>query len=350
MKKDNYIQTILSIITAFLVGAVVIMLMGYNPLEAYGELFKGAFAGKFGFGATLERFVPLLLTAIAFSVSSTVSVFNIGVEGELYLGGLAAAWVGFAVKGLPKFPHILLCIAVAVVIGGLWALIPACLKAYYRVNEVCTTILLNYVAIQITSYMVNYPLSAKSGVARTPALQKSATLTRILPPSRANTGLFIAIGVWIFVYWFMFYTSSGYKLRSVGINPHFSEYVGIDAKKNMLLGMFMSGAIGGIAGAIEVMGIHGYFLDNFSAGLAFDGMLAALIARNDMKMIPVLAFFLAILKSGALGMERFTGIENSLIDAIIATFILIASMEGLFEFKKRHPKDASQIKKQESNS
>lgn len=335
MKNKHYIDMLLSVAFSFLIGAIIIAFMGYSPLEVYAELFKGAFQGKFNFGGTLERFVPLLLTGLAFAVSSEVAVFNVGVEGELYLGAIFAAWAGFAIKGLPAFIHIPLCIIVGMVIGALWAAIPAILRAYYKVNEVCSTILLNYVAMFIASYLVSYPLSAKTGVAQTPAIQDSAKLAHILKPSRANIGIFIAIAAILIVYWILYRTSAGYKLRSVGLNPFFSDYIGIDAKKIMVRGMMLSGAIGGLAGAIEVMGIYGRYLDNFSQGIAFDGMLACLIARNDIKMLPIVSLFLAVLKTGALGMERFTGVPQSLIDAIISMFILFAAMEGLFTFKKK---------------
>lgn len=338
MKKNDYLNILLSILASIVVGGIVIAIMGYNPISTYMQLFKGAFIGKFNFGGTLERFVPLLLTGLAFAVSSKVNVANVGVEGELYLGAMAAAWVGFTFKGLPKLVHIPYALLIAMIIGALWAAIPGILKAYYKVNEVCTTILLNYVAIYITSYLVNYPFSGKTGVPQTPPIEPSAMLTQILRPSRANTGIFIAIIALILTYWLFYHTSVGYKLRSVGLNPDYTDYIGVDSKKSMVSGMMISGALGGLAGAIEVMGIYGFFLDSFSPGIAFDGMLAALIAKNNFLMVPVLALFIAALKSGALGMERFTGVPKSLVDAIIAMFILFATMEGLFMIKKRMKK------------
>lgn len=335
MKRNDYINTFLSILVSLVVGGIVVALMGFNPLETYKQLFVGAFAGKFNFGGTLEKFVPLMLTGIAFAVSSQVAVFNVGVEGELYLGAIAAAWAGFAIKGLPAFVHIPLCLAIAMAVGALWGAIPGSLKAYFGVNEVCVTILLNYVAQYLASFLVNYPLSAHGGTPQTPQIAASATLKQIMLPSRANTGLFIAIVAVIIIYWIVFHTTYGYKMRSVGTNFHYTEYIGIDAKKTMVSGMMLSGAIGGLAGAIEVMGIYGYFLDSFSNGIAFDGMLAALIAKNNFILTPILAMFLAVLKSGALSMERFTGVPKSLVDAIIATFILLATMEGLFTIRKR---------------
>ncbi len=335
MRRSAVFNTVATIAVSLLFGAAVVAFMGHSPLEAYRELLKGAFWGRFNFGGTLERFVPLLLTALAFAVSSKVAVFNVGVEGELYLGAIAAAWVGVAAAGLPMVFHIPLCLVVAMIAGSLWAAIPGALKACWRVNEVCVTILANYVAIYITSYLVGYPLSAGTGVPQTKALTATARLARILPPSRANVGLFIALAALLFTWWLVHRSTWGYRMRAVGDNPGYAEHVGIRARSTMIWGMMISGALGGLAGAIEVMGIYGYFLDNFSPGIAFDGMLAALIARNDIRLVPLLAFFLAALKAGALGMERFTGIPKSLVDAIIAMFILLAAMEGLFLLRRR---------------
>lgn len=330
MGKKYYINLLLSLMTAFVIGAIIIITMGFNPIEGYIQLFKGAFKGNFNLGGTLQIFVPLMLTALAFAVSSKVGIFNIGVEGEVYLGAIAAAWIGASLVGLPKIVHIPLTLGFSAIVGALWAFIPGYLKSYFNVNEVTATILLNYVAIYITNYLVNGALSSQSLVAKTKDIENSAKLSTILKPSKANTGLFIAIGVLLFIYWLMFYTTVGYKLRSVGANRKFSEYIGIKEKQIMVIGMMISGAIGGLAGGIETTGVYGYFLGNFSVGIGFDGMLISLIARNNIKLVPFIAFFVASLKSGALGMERFTGISKSLIDIIISIFIILVSMEGLY--------------------
>ncbi|MDD4365651.1 MAG: ABC transporter permease, partial [Synergistales bacterium] len=219
MRRSAVFNTVATISFSLLFGAAVVAFMGHSPLEAYRELLRGAFWGRFNFGGTLERFVPLLLTALAFAVSSKVAVFNVGVEGELYLGAIAAAWVGVAAAGLPMAFHIPLCLVVAMVAGSLWAAIPGALKACWRVNEVCVTILANYVAIYITSYLVGYPLSAGTGVPQTKALAATARLARILPPSRANVGLFIALAALLFTWWLVHRSTWGYRMRAVGENP-----------------------------------------------------------------------------------------------------------------------------------
>lgn len=341
--RKKYINLLLTTLVSILIGAVIMIGLGHDPLEAYLQLFKGAFIGKLNIGTTLQKFVPLLLTSLAFAVAARAGFFNVGVEGEMYLGAIAAAFIGFTLVKVPGPILILLCILAAAIVGAAWSYIPSSLKAYLGVNEVCVTILMNYVAKYITSYMVNGPWSAKTGVPQTPTIAAGAKLTQFMKPSQVNTGLFIAIGIAIFIYWLLNKSTLGYKFTTVGLNPSHAEYVGINPKKSMINAMYLSGAIGGIAGALEVMGVYGYFLDNFSSGLAFDGMLAALIVKNDVKMVPFMAFFLAVLKSGALGMERYTGVPKSVVDTIIAVFIIFATMEGLFDFiHKRKAKIAEE--------
>lgn len=328
----------ISIIACAFFSGIVLAFMGHNPFEVYVQLFRSAFIGNFNLGTTIEKFVPLLLTGLAFIVSSRVGIFNVGVEGELYLGAIAAAFIGYSVKGLPSWLHIILCFSFAMSVGALWALIPGYLKVYYKVNEVCVTILMNYVALNITSYLVSGPLSGKTDISQTKRIEPTASLMKILKPSRANIGLFIAIAVCILIYYLIKRTKAGFEITSTGLNPKFSEYVGIKSKRVMIKGMMLSGAIGGLAGAIEVMGIYGVFLDNFSANIAFDGMLAALIAKGNIIALPFFSLFIAALKTGSLGLERNTGIPKSLIDIIIAMFILLVTMEKLFEIKKKNRK------------
>lgn len=341
--KNKYLNLLLTSLVALLIGAVVMLLLGHNPVEAYIHLFRGAFIGKLNLGTTLQKFLPLLLTAMAFAVAARAGVFNVGVEGSMYLGAIAAAWVGFTFTNLPGILIIVLAILMAALTGAVWAAVPGTLKAGLGVNEVCSTILLNYVAIHMTSYLVNGPFSGKTGVPQTPPIAESAKLLQFLRPSQAHAGLFIGIALVIFVIWLMNRSTVGYKLTSIGNNPKHAEYVGISPKKGVLLAFLLSGGIGGVTGGLEVLGTYGYFLGGFSAGIAFDGMLASLIVKNDIKMVPFMAFFLAALKAGALGMERYTGVPKSIVDMIIAIFIIFATMETLFGFLQKRKKRVTAI-------
>lgn len=344
MKKPNkYMNLLLTSLVALLIGGIIMLIMGHNPVEAYIQLFKGAFVGKLNLGTTLQKFLPLLMTSMAFAVAARAGVFNVGVEGEMYLGAIAAAWVGYTFTDLPGVFIILLALLFASVVGALWAAIPGALYTRLGVNEVCVTILMNYVAIHITSYLVNGPMSAKTGVPQTPTIAEGAKLTQFLKPSQAHLGLFIGIAIVIFVIWLLGRSTIGYKITSIGLNPKHAEYVGVDPKKGIMLAMLISGIMGGITGGLEVLGTYGYFLGGFSAGIAFDGMLASLIVKNDIKMVPFMAFFLSVLKAGALGMERYTGVPKSVVDMIIAIFIIFATMETLFAFLEKRKKTTASL-------
>lgn len=323
-------------LVALSIGALFILAIGENPLDAYIALFKGAFNGKLRLGTTLAGFTPLLLTSIAFAVAAQAGAFNVGVEGEVFLGGITAAYIGINWTFLPKPLLYVACFLGAMVIAAAWAFIPAALKAFYGVSEVCTTILMNTVAVYITSYLVSGPMSA--GTANPQTLPVNVTLFQFMKPSSANLGILIAIGVVLLVIFMLYKTNWGYKIRTVGTNPIHADYVGISSKKVFIGSMMLSGMLGGIAGCIEVLGVHGYFLNNFATGLGSNGMLAALIVKSNVIFTPFMAFFLAVLKAGAMGMQQTTGVPKALVDTITAVFIIIATMETAFQFNSKRKK------------
>ena len=326
-------KILLTMFLALAIGALFIIGIGENPIDAYGALLKGAFSGKLRLGTTLAGFTPLLLTSIAFAVAAKAGAFNVGVEGEVFLGGITAAYIGVNWTFLPKPFLYLACFLGAMAVAAAWAYIPAALKAYYGVNEVCTTILMNTAALYITSYLVSGPMSA--GTANAQSLPVTVTLHQFMKPSSANVGILIAIAVVLIVIYMLNKTSWGYKIRTVGLNPSHADYVGISSRRVFISAMMLSGMLGGIAGCIEVLGVHGYFLNNFATGLGSNGMLASLIVKNNMIFTPFMAFFLAVLKAGAMGMQQTTGVPKALVDTITAVFIIIATMETAFQFKQK---------------
>lgn len=334
MKKNKFLEgltkILITVFLAFGIGAIFILAIGENPVIAYVELFKGAFGTKLGIGNTIQQFTPLLLTSIAFALAAQAGAFNVGVEGEVILGGMAAAYVGAYWTALPAPLLFIACFASAMIVGAAWAFIPAVLKAYFDVSEVCVTILMNSVALYIASYLVSGPLSAKTATAQTkPTVIR---IPKILKPSSANAGVFIAIIVVLLVIFMLYRTKWGYKIRQVGTNPNFADFVGISSKKTFIGAMMLSGMLGGIAGTIEVLGTNGYYLDGFATGLGSNGMLAALIVRSDVLATPFMAFFLGVLKSGALVLQQTTGISKAIVDTISAIFIIVATMDIVIHF------------------
>ena len=330
-------NVLLPLVISLAVGAIVVALMGESPAEAYGALIKGAFKGKLKLGTTLANFTPLLLTSTAFIVAAKAGAFNCGVEGGVLLGGIVAAYIGINWTFLPAPLLIVACFIGAIIVASFWALIPAALKVYYNVSEVCSTILMNSVALYITNYLVSGPMSA--GAANAQSLPVVAPLKQIMRPSSLNTGIFIAIAVTVFVIFALQKTPLGMKIRMVGTNPANAEFAGINPKHVFMKAMMISGALGGIAGCIEVLGVHGYFLNNFASGLGTNGMLAALITKSNIYTAPIISFFIAVLKSGAMGMQQATSVPKALVDTITAVFIIFACMELIGSVKKSKKKD-----------
>ena len=333
MGLNSFLKIIFTMLIALLVGAIFILIIGENPIDAYAALFRGAFKGKLKLGTTLAAFTPILLTSTAFIVAAKAGAFNVGVEGEVFLGGIVAAYVGINFTFLPKPLLLIACFVFAALVGAVWAYIPAALKAYYGVSEICTTILMNSIAFYLTNYLVSGPMSA--GVANAQSLPVSVTLPKIMLPSSLNTGIFIAFIILIFFIWLIYKSTLGFKIREVGMNPENAEYIGVNPKMIFIKAMMLSGLIGGIAGAIEVLGVHGYFLNNFANGLGSNGMLAALIVKNNMLFAPFMSLFIAVLRTGAMGMQQATSVPKSLVDTITAVFIIFACMDFVLKFRSR---------------
>ena len=330
---NSFLKILFTFFLAILVGAIFILAIGENPIDAYLALLKGALGTKLGRGNVIAGFTPLLLTATAFAVAAKAGAFNVGVEGEVILGGITAAYIGIN-WGFLSVPLLYLaCFTGAIVVAMLWGLIPAILKAYFNVSEVCVTILMNTVALYIGSYLVSGPMSA--GVATPQSKPVLVTIPKIMKPSSANMGVFIAILVVLTVIWMTYKTKWGYKIRTVGTNPAHADYAGINSKKVFIGAMLLSAALGGVAGCIEVLGVHGYYLDGFARDLGTNGMLAALIVKSNMLFTPFVAFFLAVLKAGAMAMQQATSVPKSIVDTISAVFIIIATMDFVIGLQKR---------------
>jgi simple sugar transport system permease protein len=319
-----------------------VFVLGYSPVEAFRELFRGAFVGPFSFGSTLEQYSPILLTGLGFAICIKARYFNLGMEGCLYMGAITAGGIGL-ITGLPMAIHIPLGLICGAMAGAIWGGIPGYLRVRYDVNEACSTIMLNYVAVLFTSFMIFNVWVEALAIARTPVIEASARFARLLRPSRASYAIFLLIFVCLFIYWLVHKTSFGFKLQATGSNPFFSSYIGFDAKRTVFRTVLIGGGLGGFAGSIETMGTFYTVWDNFSIGTAFDGMLASLLAKNDVRKLPLTAFILASLRAGALGMERFTGIPKSLVDTLVPIMIILIAMGGIQElFAGMRPKKQQQ--------
>jgi simple sugar transport system permease protein len=320
---------IIAILMAFVVGAMVLLTTGYNPVDAYAAMLQGAFGNVFRVGQTLTQATPILFTALAFLFSFKSGLFNIGAEGQFLAGAFASAIVGISFQNLPAPLHILLALAAGAVAGGLWGLIPAVLKARFGAHEVITTMMLSYVALYFTSYMVNYPFKAPGWVSQTAMIAESARLPRLLQGAQLSASIFIALALVAFTRFILNNTILGYEIRATGLNPFAAENAGIDIKRVMVLALVVSGAIAGLGGAGEIMGVHRRFIDGFSPGYGWDGLAVALVGG----LSPIGTLFAAILfgslRSGGMIMTRATGVPLDIVFLLQALVILFVAAPSL---------------------
>lgn len=356
IKKFDYytflekITPLIAVIIALLVGAIVIILIGENPIFVYKTLFSYAIGNRDGWGNVLFRATPLIFTGLAVAFAFRCGLFNIGGEGQVYIGSFLAAWVGFTFTNLPAFILIPLCILTAAAGGALWAAVPGILKAKMGVHEVIITIMMNWIAASLTFFLVlkfkapateaMKAIGVKQMIPHTSEIAQAARLPRLYTllnsinidfPShnQVNVSFFIAIGVAILVYYILWKTNLGYEIRAVGYSPLAAEYGGISVAKNIVLAMMISGAFAGLVGTNEVMGYKYRWRPELFTGLGFNGIAVALLGKNHPLGVVLAAILFGILNYGGAIVNIFTEgrIPRELImvlQAVIVIFVVIS--------------------------
>ena len=319
------IPQLIAILFALLVGAFVLLASGFSPIQAYGSLIIGAFGNINGIGQTLSQATPIVFTALAFLFAFKAGLFNIGAEGQLLMGAIAAAVVGISLNGLPSVIHIPLALLAGAFFGGLWALIPALLKTELGAHEVITTMMLSYIALYFTGYLVNDVFKEPGWVAQTPPIATSAELPRILPPTQLSVSMIIGIMLVVLTYYALKKTVLGYEIRAIGLNPLAAESGGINVKKGLIIALVVSGALAGLGGAGEVLGVHRRYIDGFSPGYGWDGLAVALIGGLDPIGALLASLLFGVLRSGGMTMNRVTGVPIDIITILQALIILFVA-------------------------
>jgi simple sugar transport system permease protein len=329
------IVPLVSIAAALAVSAVLIVIAGASPLEAYGAMLQGAVGGIGSVATTLVRTTPLLLTGLAVALSFRAGIFNVGAEGQLYAGAATSAVVALLPLGLPAIVHVPMTLAAGFAGGALWALVPAWLRAYRGVSEVVTTLMLNFVGIQLVAYLVD-PIDGPMGergasYAQSPVIADSAELPILIRGTSLHAGLFIGIGLAVGLFVLIKYTPFGFRLRMLGGNPTAARFAGLSEKREILVVMLLSGGIAGLAGAAEVMGLRHRLYDRFSPGYGYDGIAVALLAGSNPLAVILSAVFFGGLRAGANAMQQSTGIETSvvlIIQALTILFVILGPLRG----------------------
>ena len=333
----SFARTLFGIALGLVASGVLITLSGVNPFTAYAALIRGAFGNAQSLSNVLVRASPLLLGGIGVSLGIKAGVWNIGMEGYMYLGAIGASMVAVFDLGLPPIIHILLCFIVAALFAAVWGLIPGYLRAYKGVNEVTATIMMSYIAIYLTNWVVSsVPMIAEEG-AFYPMSKKfadSALLPILMKGSSLHPGPFAAILLCIVFHFILNYTSFGFRTKMLGANPNAARYAGIDAKKQIMMIIMLGAIIGGLSGAIECMGLKRRVYMEFVTNVGYESVAVALLAGGNPLGVIFSALFFAALKAGGATMSIETGVVSSMNSIIIAMCMLFVIGVGVVDNRR----------------
>lgn len=326
----------LAMLAALMVGALLMTMAGANPMQAYAALFQESLLTVFGFGNTLTKTTPLLLAGLGVLVALRAGLFNLGGEGQIYMGGLGSLLAGLYLQGLPLWIHLPLALLAGFVLGGVWGAIAGYLKIARGLNEVLTTLLLNYVAQYHVGYLVNGPLIEPGAPSPySPLITETARLPRVLPQSQAHLGIFLGLGLALLLAVVFSMTSLGFQVDAVGQNSVAARYAGIPVKRTIVGVMAVSGGLAGLAGSAEVLGLKHRLFENFAGGYGFDAIAIALLSRGNPFGVALTAFFFGALRSGANVMQRSAGVPVTIVSAIQGLTLLFIAISLAVEYKTR---------------
>lgn len=329
----------LSICIGLVLGTVFVLLGGYNVLEVYSYLIRGSLGSVSALSSTIRWTTAFLLCGIASGIAFKGGMFNMGTEGQLYMGAISATLVGIYCKGLPAIAHIPLCMLAGMVAGAIWASIPALLRVYWNTSEIVVTLMMNYIAINFTSFLVKEYFLTTGVFGDSLTTDELAATARFPVFGESPISFGFILGTLLVIAYILFFTKSkrGFEIKVSGVNPDFAKFSGISVNKVRISVMLMSGMVAGLAGAAEIMGVQGRFLSGFSPDFGTSGMLVALLGNSSGIGIYISAIFMGILKAGSLTLERSAGVSRALavvIQALIICFVSVKTLK-VFDFKKK---------------
>lgn len=327
---------------AMLFGAVMLLMLNANPITAFGALFQGAFGDVSAVTQTLVKATPLLLVGLGICIAFRGGVINIGGEGQLIVGALAASALSLTLPDWSRWSLLPLTLLAGAVAGGLWGGIPGVLKARLGVNEILSTVMMNAIALQLANYLLRGPMidpaeiAAGTQIAQSALLPKAVWLTRLVPRTLLHSGAIIAVVLAVVVYIFLWRTTVGYRIRAVGLNPDAARYAGIGVPYYQALSLILGGVFAGLAGAVEVMGVQHRMLEGLSGGYGFSGIVAALFGKlHPLGAIPASILFGGLLVGGN-KMQRAVQVPSALIDTMLGLVVLfVVSAEIWSRYRAR---------------
>ncbi|MHC5228223.1 ABC transporter permease [Enterococcus sp. LJL99] len=339
-KLRNILVPVISVLMGFVLGAIIMLIVGNNPILGYQAMLNTAFKSSKSVGEIFVSVAPLIFTALGFSVASSAGFFNIGLSGQALCGWVTSIWVALAMPDAPRLVVLPLAVIAGALAGALAAAIPGLLRAYFGTSEVIVTIMLNYVFLYVSTHIVNNVMSPDwmSSKGITKMVGENATLRtnflrEISGGSRLNLGIFLALIFLVLIWFLMKKTTLGYEIRSVGLNPFASEYAGMSSKRTIVLSMVISGGLAGLGGVVQGLGTFGnFFVQGSSLSIGFDGMAISLLGAGSSVGILLSAILFSVLKLGGQGMPLNAGVPTELVDVVIASIIFFVGINYLIRF------------------
>lgn len=337
---DAMLVPFLAILTAVILGGIIIALVRGNPFLAYFGLIQGSFGSAKALSETAIWATPFIFAGLAVALAFKGGLFNIGAEGQLALGAVSTAVIGYALPewlgfDIPAIIHLPLAIIIGMAMGALWAGIVGFLKAYTGGHEVINTIMMNYIALNTISFLLNGPLKDRNPenvIARTPLIADSARMPIIFEGLRVHWGFVLALLVAFLVWWMLNKTTLGFEIRTVGINPDAAKYAGINVKRTIILTMMLSGMLAGLAGALEVTGLNYRHELGFSIGYGFDAIAIALLGKSHPLGVVLAAILFAAMRNGATRMQFLTQLPVDLISMLQALILLFVAADAIIRY------------------
>ena len=330
--RSPLVTHLAAVILALGVGALLMAAIGVNPLRAYGALLDGAFGNRNSMAETLLRTIPLALAGIGVALAFQAGLFNIGAEGQLFIGGTAAAWVGLSLADWPALPLLAAMMLAAMIAGGLWAGIAAVLKLWRNANEFINTIMLNYIAIFLVGWLLHGPLQEPgSPLGQTARLANAAVLPTILPRTRLHAGFLLALAAAALAYFLLWHTTWGFRLRVTGRNRLAARNAGLPVTAVLLSTFVVSGALAGLAGFTEVAGVQKRMIENLSPGFGYTAIVVALLGQLNPAAVLAAAVLFAALQVGASTMESAVGVPSSIVMVVQYLIVIFVIGRGVFD-------------------
>ncbi len=340
--RRKFLDVIWIAVLAIAVGTILILLCGANPFEAYTMFFRGVFGNLNGFCEIFVKATPLILTGLGCAVAFRTGFFNIGAEGQFYVGAIAAAMVSLNLTQVPGSLRIFLSIVAGFFCGGIWALIAAYMKSKFGISEIIVTIMLNYIAINFLGIAVRTFLMDPAGsVPQSARIEREAAFSFLMPPTTLHGGILIAVAAVLLVWILMEKTKYGYEMKVVGMNKRGAACNGISVMKNIVLSAFLSGGLAGMAGVIEVLAVQRKLIEGISSDCGYTAVLIALIAGNRPWGVLAAAVAFAAMQVGANSMQRQLGIPSAIVSILVGFVVLLILGKKMFHMSllKRKSKE-----------